>query len=148
MKDWPKSPRASHSRIASSTSQSLAFTRLRAELIQHCAIDVAEANGAQGGEFMRDVLELARALEVLGLYFEDGDLIHQFADRDRHQDVSRHHVSESAHALASAFARAHSATHADDVARCVILRCRSAGGQNIGACAVVRAGLQPWDGRK
>src|SRR6516165_10792636 len=28
MKDWPKSPRASHSRIASSTSQSSAFTRL------------------------------------------------------------------------------------------------------------------------
>jgi hypothetical protein len=31
---------------------------------------------AQGGELVRDILELARVFEALGLYFQDGDLVH------------------------------------------------------------------------
>ena len=58
-----------------------------AELVQHRAIDAAEAYRSQGVELARDIFELARVLDALVLYFEDGDLVHQLADRDRHQDV-------------------------------------------------------------
>src|SRR5215831_4036590 len=103
---------------------------LRAELVEHHAIDVAEMDRAQGGELVRDILELARVFEALGLYFQDGDLVHQLADRDRHQDVLWRNVS-GAHAAPSAFAVApvtRGASHADEGARSGdILRCRTVG---------------------
>src|SRR5262249_1286619 len=57
---------------------------LRAELVEHHAIDVAEMDRAQGGELVRDILELARVFEALGLYFQDGVLFHPSAFPDRH----------------------------------------------------------------
>src|SRR6516225_3257484 len=98
MKDGPKSLRASHSRIASSTSQSFAFTRLSSALsLSSITRSTSPRRTAQGRELVRDILELARVFEALGLYFQDGDLVHQLADRDRHQDVLGRNVS-GAHA--------------------------------------------------
>src|SRR5262249_26551760 len=58
-----------------------------AELVEHRALYPPQSSGAQRLELAQDVLELARVLDALGLYFEDGDLVHQLADRDGHQDV-------------------------------------------------------------
>src|SRR5262249_57546052 len=55
--------------------------KLRAEFVEHHAIDVAEMDRAQGGELVRDILDLARVFKALGLYFHDGDLVHHLPDR-------------------------------------------------------------------
>src|SRR5262249_3975948 len=123
---------------------------LRVELVEPHAIDVTETDRAQGGELVRDILELARIFEALGLYFEDGDLVHQLADRDRHQDVLWRNVSR-AHAAPSAFAgacSARSAIPADGVAPSVVLRRRAIVGRYIGSCAIVRCDLRGCDDRK
>src|SRR5262249_13574195 len=124
---------------------------LRAELVEHHAIDVTETDRAQGGELVRDILELARVFEALGLYFEDGDLVHQLADRDRHQDVLWRNVAR-AHAVPSAFTVApvaRGAIHADEVARSVVaLRRRGVVRRHIGSRAIVRCGLRRYADRK
>src|SRR6266487_5695380 len=47
---------------------------LCAEFVQRCAIYVTERNRPQCLELVHDILELARILDALGLYFEDPEL--------------------------------------------------------------------------
>src|SRR4029450_318033 len=76
---------------------------LGAEFVQHRAIHLTEADGPQGFKPVDDILQLARILDTLGLYFEDSDFVHQFADRDRHQDVLWRAILRVRPALSSAF---------------------------------------------
>src|SRR5262249_1453725 len=132
MKDGPKSPRASHSRIASSTSQSFAFSRLGSALSLSGITRSTSPRwtARKAASWCLTVSTWVWFLGALGLYFEDGDLGHQLADRDRHQDVLWRNVS-GAHAAPSAFAVApvaRGASHADEGA-CSgdVLRCRTVG---------------------
>ena len=130
MKHWPKVTArvAFADRVLDVPKFCIHLPELGAELIEHDTVDVAETHGTQSCEFLRDIVELARVLEPLGLYFEDGDLVHQFAHRDRHQDVLRRKVSR-AHVAPSAFAvacGARSAIRGDEV---VVRQCPAVGGR-------------------
>src|SRR5215472_12815050 len=78
--------------------------KLGAELVQHRAIYVVETDGTQCLELVHDIHELDGVLNALGLYFEDCDLVHQLADRDRHQDVLERAVLRGAHSFSWALA--------------------------------------------
>src|SRR5262245_6013368 len=79
---------------------------LGAELVQLRAVCAVEADGSQGAKLAQHILELARVLDALGLYFQDGDLVHQLAGRDRHENVLRREVPGCAHVPPSTFAAA------------------------------------------